>query len=191
MKMKLLEVKHRAEWRDWLAANHDKIAEVWLVFYKKSTGTTSIDYNDSVEEALCYGWIDSIIKKLDDKRYAHKFTPRKENSVWSPSNKNRVERLIEAGLMTEDGMRLIEAAKRSGKWDLPQEKPQISLAMPEDFINALRNNFIAGEIFNQLSTTNQNQYLTWINTAKRPETREKRIKESIQLLAEGKKLGLK
>ena len=189
--MKTVVVKNRAEWRAWLTANHDKEAEVWLVYYKKKIGKTCVEYGASVEEALCYGWVDSIIKKLDDTKYARKFTPRKESSKWSPSNKKRVEQLIREGLMTEHGLQKVEAAKRTGNWDSPVQKPKLTFEMPAEFAEALRNNKRAQETFRKLAPTYQKQYLGWIEVAKRPETKEKRIKESIRLLAEGKKLGLK
>ena len=189
--MEIVKVKNRAEWRAWLAANYDKETKVWLVYYKKKTGKTAVEYGASVEEALCYGWIDSIIKKLDDTKYARKFTPRRESSKWSPSNKKRAERLIREGLMTEHGLKKVEAAKRSGNWDKPVQKPELTYEMPAEFAEALRKNERAKETFEGLAPTYQKQYLGWIEVAKRPETREKRIKESIRLLAKGKKLGLK
>lgn len=189
--MKTVEAKDRAEWRAWLAANHDKETEVWLVYYKKGTGKASVAYGASVEEALCYGWVDSIIKSLDDTKYARKFTPRKENSQWSPSNIKRVEKMMREGLMTEHGLRLVEAAKRTGQWDAPTQKPALTYEMPAAFTEALRNNAKAQETFDNLAPTYQKQYLAWIETAKRAETKEKRIKESIQLLEKGGKLGLR
>ena len=189
--MKTVEAKNRAEWRTWLAAHHDKEAEIWLVHYKKETGKASVDYEASVGEALCYGWIDSIIKKLDEMKYARKFTPRKDDSKWSPSNKKRVEKLLKEGLMTEHGLQKVEAAKCSGKWDAPDQRPRLTFEMPAEFAEALRKNKKAQETFEKLAPTYQKQYLGWIEVAKRPETRQKRIKESIRLLAEGKKLGLK
>ena len=145
----------------------------------------------SVEEALCYGWIDSIIKKIDETKYARKFTPRKDDSKWSPSNKKRVEKLIREGLMTEYGLQKVEAAKRSGRWDDPAQRPELTFEMSAEFAEALSKNKRARETFENLSPSHQKQYLGWIEVAKRPETREKRIRESIRLLAEGKKLGLK
>ena len=189
--MKTVEVKHRAEWRAWLAAHHDKEAEVWLVYCKKETGKETIDYETSVEEGLCYGWVDSIIKKIDETKYARKFTPRKDDSKWSPSNKKRVEKLIREGQMTEHGLQKVEAAKQSGKWDAPDQRPKLTFEVSAEFTEALSKNKRARETFENLSPSHQKQYLGWIEVAKRPETREKRIQESIQLLAAGKKLGLK
>lgn len=189
--MKILDVKNRAEWRNWLAANHDKETEVWLVFDKKKTGKQSIEYEASLEEALCYGWIDSIIKNVDDSKYIRKFTPRKTNSKWSLVNKKLVDQLITDGLMTEHGLKKVEAARQSGQWENPTTKPQMKFEIPAEFVEALQKNKRARDFFDKLAPTYQMQYIRWIEVAKRPETREKRINESIQLLAEGKKLGLK
>lgn len=189
--MKTVEVKNRAEWREWLIANHENEAEVWFVYYKKKTGRSTVEYGASVEEALCYGWVDSIIKKVDDTKYVRKFTPRKEDSNWSPSNIERVERLISEGLMTEHGLEKVEAAKRAGNWDKPIQKPKLQFEMPAEFAEALKGNKRALKTFENLAPSYQKQYLGWIEVAKRPETKEKRIQESIRLLAEGRKLGLK
>jgi len=189
--MKTVDVKNRADWRAWLAAHHDKETEIWLIYHKKETGVASIDYESSVEEALCYGWVDSIIKKIDEMKYARKFTPRKDDSKWSPSNIKRVKKLLKEGLMTEHGLQKMEAAKRSGKWDDPVQRPELSFEIQPEFAQALKNNKQAKETFENLALTYQKQYLGWIEVAKRPETRHKRIEESVRLLAEGKKLRLK
>ena len=189
--MKTVEVRDRAAWRAWLAKNHDKEDEVWLVCYKKHTGKKSLEYDATVEEALCYGWIDSIIKKLGDERYARKLTPRKENSRWSPSNRKRVERMIKEGLVTEHGQKKVDAARQSGNWDSPAQPPKLTFEMAADLATALTKDKKAAKTFRDLAPTYQKQYLGWIEVAKRPETRDRRIKESIRLLAQGKKLGLK
>jgi len=189
--MKLVYVKDRAEWRAWLEANHHRETEIWLVYNKKGTGKASIPYNDSVEEALCFGWIDSIIKKLDESQYVRKFTPRKADSQWSSLNIRRVEKMVAAGLMTPHGMRLVEAAKASGRWEKPVDKPQLDFEPHPAFETALKQNPKARETFENLAPTYQKQYLGWIEVARREDTRQKRIKESIHLLEQGKKLGLR
>ncbi len=178
------------EWRKWLTKSHNKVDELWLIFYKKETGKPSIDYEDAVEEALCFGWIDSIIKKIDEERYVRKFTPRKDKSVWSESNKKRVKKVIKEGRMTEYGLSKIKAAKKSGKWyeDL---KPDISFNMPTDFEKTLRKNKKAKDNFQKLSPSHRKDYIGWIVTAKREKTIQKRIEESIKMLKQGKKLRLK
>jgi len=189
--MKTVEAKNRAEWRTWLSKHHDKEVEIWLVYYKKGTGVASIDYNSSIEEALCYGWVDSIIKKIDEIKYARKFTPRKDDSKWSPSNIKRVNKLQKDGLMTEHGLQKVEAAKQSGKWYKPVRGSELSFKMHPEFAEGLKRNAKAKETFDNLAPTYQKQYLGWIEVAKQAGTREKRIKESVRLLERGEKLGLK
>ncbi len=189
--MEQVELITRDEWRAWLKDNHASKSEIWLVYNKKGTGKPSISYGASVEEALCFGWIDSIIKKLDETRYVRKFTPRSENSNWSALNIKRAEKMIKAGLMTQHGKRLIEAAKANGKWDKPIQKPILNFKLHEDFKKALQQNKAAKETFDNLAPTYQKQYIGWIQVAKQETTRQKRIDESIQLLEQGKKLGLR
>ncbi|MBN1766447.1 MAG: YdeI/OmpD-associated family protein [Sedimentisphaerales bacterium] len=188
--MKELYVKTRAQWRGWLSKNHEKSLGVWLVFYKKGTGKATLDYEDAVEEALCFGWVDSIIKKLDDQRYARKVTPRKARSRWSALNKKRVKKVIKEGLMTKAGLAKIEQAKKSGVWQQP-DRPQISGEVPEELAEALKKNKKAKAFFDQLAPTYRKQFIGWIAMAKRQETKERRVKEAITLLAKGQKLGMK
>lgn len=178
------------DWRKWLKQNHRGGDEIWLVFYKKGTGKQTLDYGSALDEALCFGWIDSLIKKIDDTKYARKFTPRNEVSKWSESNKKRVARLIKDGRMTKAGLAVVKAAKANGCWDKPDRPPAVT-EVPSEFLAALKQNKAARENFNQLAPSHQKQYTMWIATAKRPETREKRIKEAIVLLEKGQKLGLK
>jgi len=191
MVMNTLTLINRQAWRDWLAAHHATQSEIWLVYYKVNSGIQSIPYEASVEEALCFGWIDSLIKKLDEDRYARKFTPRKENSQWSAINIRRAKKMLEAGLMTEHGLRLVEIARQNGQWDQPVQKPKIKFGIHPEFKAALEQSPTARQTFEGLSPTDQQQYLTWIALAKREDTRNKRVLESIQLLERGQKLGLK
>jgi uncharacterized protein YdeI (YjbR/CyaY-like superfamily) len=188
--MELNYSKTPAEWREWLQKNYDRSTGVWLVFHKKESGQASIDYEDAVNEALCFGWIDSIIKKIDEQQYARKFTPRNDNSKWSASNKVRIEKLINSGRMTEIGLAKIEAAKNNGQWEKTYQ-PRPKIEIPPEFEDALGKNKQANEFYNQLKPTFQKQFILWIITAKRPETKDKRIKESIELLEKGQQLGLK
>lgn len=189
--MKTIYLKNRAEWRAWLLENHNQFTEIWLVYYKKDAGKPSIDYDASVEEALCFGWIDSIIKKLDEEKYVRKFTPRKDGNQWSELNKKRVEKILCEGLMTEHGMKKIEAARQNGSWDQSEQRPVLKFDMLPEFAEALQKNKKAKEAFNQMAWTHQKQYLGWIESAKRRDTVEKRISESISRLEQGEKLGLK
>jgi uncharacterized protein YdeI (YjbR/CyaY-like superfamily) len=189
--VKHVHVTTRGQWRRWLADNHDQEKDgVWLDFHKKGTGRPSLEYEESVEEALCFGWIDSIIKRIDDEKYCRKFTPRKDASVWSNSNKRRVEKIIKEGRMTEFGRAKVDAAKRSGRWEL-DPRPVISVDIPQELSEALARDQRARNFFEKLAPTYQKQFIGWIVTAKRDETRAKRLKESLALLASGEKLGLK
>jgi uncharacterized protein YdeI (YjbR/CyaY-like superfamily) len=111
-----LYVTDRESWRAWLRQNHDRNKEVWLIYYRKHAGKPSILYDDSVEEALCFGWVDSVIKKIDDEKFARKFTPRTSRSRWSEANKKRVEKMIKEGRMTKTGLAIVSDAKDSGQW---------------------------------------------------------------------------
>ncbi len=181
--------KDRHEWRSWLEKNHDKTSELWLVFYKVKTRKKSIKYEEAVEEALCYGWIDSIVKRIDDEKHMQKYTPRKENSNWSASNKERVIKLISDGSMTDFGLRKIEAAKQNGSWN-KLDSVDIRIETPPDLEQAFKSNKSAKQKFEELSPSRKKQFLWWIQSAKRDITRERRINETIRMLLENKKLGL-
>ena len=184
-------IQTRAAWRRWLAANHDRTpAGIWLGFKKGEAAKAWLTYDEAVEEALCFGWIDSIIKRVDDETYVRKFTPRKADSLWSRLNKERIARLIAAGRMTPHGLALVEAARRSGTWDR-DPRAGLSFEAPAEFTAALAQKAKAQAFFDQLSPTCRRHFLGWIASAKRPETRARRINEAISLLAAGRKLGMK
>ena len=150
---KTLYVASRAEWRSWLAANHASESEVWLIFYKAHSGQPSLPYEDSVEEALCFGWIDSLIQKIDEDKYARKFTPRKPDSVWSPTNKRRVAKVIREGRMTPAGM-----SKITYPLDAPiEERPRPSLELPAHIEQVLRSDAQAWGKFRQAPALAQAQ----------------------------------
>lgn len=188
--MKQLQVKNSVEWRKWLSLNHNKVDGVWLVFLKGKEKMNSLDYEKAVEDALCYGWIDSIIKKLDEEKYVRKFTPRKDKSRWSDLNKSRVKKLIKEKKMTPVGLAKIEAAKKNGFWNKPIES-YADFELPKEFKTALRKNAKAENFFNSLAPSYKKYFIGWISTAKKEETRAARIKESVKLLSAGKKLGMK
>ncbi len=185
-----LLVTNKDEWRTWLKKNHDIKKGVWLVFYRKHTGKSSVRYDDAVEEALCFGWIDSIIKKIDDEKFARKFTPRKGQSRWSELNKKRARKMMKAGKMAEVGMMKIRDAEKSGEWfkATPAKK---ELAVPLYMTEALTANKKAQEFFDSLARSYKRNYVGWITSAKREETRKKRLTEAIRLLEQGEKLGMK
>lgn len=180
--------KNRQEWRSWLEKNHDKEAELWLVFYKVKVKKQSIKYEEAVQEALCFGWIDSIVKRIDDEKHMQKYTPRKVNSNWSASNKARVENLIQQGLVTDAGLHAIEIAKENGSWNR-LDSVDIRIEIPRDLKDAFAKNRKAKERYDQLAPSRKKQYLWWIESAKREATREKRIKETIRLLVANKSPG--
>jgi len=188
--MEQLYVKTAKEWREWLKKNNDVIRGVWLVFYKKDSGKPTISYEDALDEALCYGWIDSIIKKIDDIKYIRKFTIRNENSKWSEINKKKVEALIKQKRMTNFGLCKIEAAKQNRRW-YENDRPEINSVNRDEFEAALNKNKSAKDNFNKLAPSFQKQYILWISAAKQMSTKEKRIKESISLLERALKLGIK
>ena len=180
-----LDVATRQEWREWLQEHHDAKHEVWLVFHKRHTGVTTIGYDDAVEEALCFGWIDSIVRRLDDDLYARKFTPRKANSRWSTINRRRYADLESRGLLAAPGLKR-PPTSRSG--DAP--RPSVS-ELPPYIEETLKTNPHAWQFFEQLAPSYRRAYIGWIDSAKRLDTKEKRLREALGLLAAGKKLGLK
>ena len=182
--MKSVDARTPDQWRKWLTDHHDSESEVWLVFHKRHTGSRSIDYGDAVDEALCFGWVDSLIKRLDNNRYAIKVTPRKPTSKWSDINRKRWNELKATGLLAPAGL---AAAPTANRYAAHPPIPKL----PAYIAKAIKTNIKAWQFFQQLAPTYQRDFVVWIHMAKRPETREKRIRESIALLAAGKKLGLK
>jgi uncharacterized protein YdeI (YjbR/CyaY-like superfamily) len=181
MKKKLFQ--DRNKWRSWLEKNHDKEHEIWLMFYKVKTDKESIKYEEAVEEALCFGWIDSVVKRIDDEKHMQKYTPRKDKSNWSAKNKIRVEKLIQEGFMTEHGLRKIEIAKQNGSWNR-LDSVDIRIETPQDLKDALELHNMARKKYIKLPPSRKKQFLWWIESAKRDETREKRIRETIRMLLE-------
>jgi uncharacterized protein YdeI (YjbR/CyaY-like superfamily) len=179
-----LELRSRPQWRQWLEKHHASSPGIWLVFHKEHTGVRSIPYEDSVREALCFGWIDSLIKRLDDDRFARKFTPRKPTSRWSDINRRRWADLEAEGLLAPAG---VTAAPTDNRY---APKPTIP-ELPRYIAKAFKANAKAWRFFQGLAPTYRHHFVAWIHIAKRPETREARIRDSIALLAAGKKLGLK
>jgi uncharacterized protein YdeI (YjbR/CyaY-like superfamily) len=183
--IKLLEVRTPQQWRNWLQEHQSSESEVWLVFHKRHRGSEGISYDDSVKQALCFGWIDSIVRRLDDDRYARKFTPRKRDSRWSTINRRRYAHLKARGLLTASGL---ERAPTSRNGDVPQ--PSVSVT-PQCIEKRLKSNARAWEYFKLLAPSYQRTYIGWIDSAKRKETKERRLREAVNSMAAGKKLGLK
>ncbi len=169
----------RQEWREWLAENFDNSDGIWFVYFKKHTKKPLVTYEESVEEALCFGWIDSVARKFDEERSRLLFTPRKPKSVWSKPNKERVERVFTNGLMTEIGLQKIENAKLDGSWDALNASD--NLEIQEDLLEALEENNIAFDNFDKFTNGVKKVILSWIYGAKTAETRAKRIKVTVSM----------
>jgi uncharacterized protein YdeI (YjbR/CyaY-like superfamily) len=172
--------------------NHESEQVVWLIHYKKHTGKPSLPYNDAVEEALCFGWIDSLVRRIDEERYMQKYTPRKKKSTWSKHNVRRVEKMIAEGKMKSRGMELYDFARENGLLpDMDEDKGKGLPEAPDYLKQAMELNPAAEKNFNNLAPTYKLQFVGWISDAKKEETRRRRLKEAIDLLAAGKKLGMK
>ncbi len=171
--------KTRAQWRAWLKKNHLSSAGVWFVYFKKETGKRKFTYADAVEEALCFGWVDSLPRKLDAERSKLLFTPRKPKSVWSALNKQRVARLIADGLMTPAGLAKIEAAQRDGSWNTLDASD--NLEIPADLATALANNKTAKKNFQAFPRSAKRAILYWLTNAKRESTRQARLTKLVTM----------
>ena len=179
-----LDVRTRAAWRRWLAKHHASSPGIWLVRHKQHSGVTTMPYEDVVCEALCYGWIDSLVRRLDDDRFAIKVTPRKPTSKWSGINRKRWKQLQSDGRLAPPGLAAAPTAHRyAARPTIPE--------LPAYIATAFKSNPKAWRFFQSLARTYRRNFVVWIHTAKRPETRARRIRESIRLLAAGEKLGLK
>jgi uncharacterized protein YdeI (YjbR/CyaY-like superfamily) len=189
-KSKSLYVTNRDDWRSWLKENHRTQKEVWLIYFKRHTGKPRIPYDDAVEEAICFGWIDTTVKRLDDQKYAQKFTPRSEKSKWSELNKRRAKKMIKQGRMTQAGLGKFEQAgkqkNKEAEGKPPGKKPEI---LPE-LKKALSANKKALDNFNNFAPSYRRLYVAWILDAKRQETRDKRIQQVVERSAENVKPGM-
>jgi uncharacterized protein YdeI (YjbR/CyaY-like superfamily) len=183
--LKTLEVRTADDWRAWLRDHHDRDSEVWLVFNKRKTGHASIAYLDALDEALCFGWIDSLLRRLDDARYARKFTPRKPDSQWSDTNRRRYAALEASGRVMPPGRARPPTDRRAVS---PRSRP---LTVPSYMNEELDRHPAARRNFDQLPPSHRRNYIAWIDSAKQHETKMRRLGESIRMLTTGKRLGLK
>ena len=177
--------RSNAEWRQWLSENGDSEKSVWLIMYHKNSGTPGIQYSESIEEALCFGWIDSKANKRDEHSSYLFFTPRKAKSKWSKINKERIEKMTAKGLMTPAGQALIDLAKKNGTWDALTDAD--NGVMPEDLQAAFKQNPIAWDNFENFTASAKRLTLEWIMDAKRAETRNQRITKTIDLAEKNQK----
>jgi len=173
-----------AAYRKWLTANHRQSEGIWLRIFKKDSGTTSVTYAEALDEALCYGWIDGQKQKHDDESWLQKFTPRRARSGWSKVNTQHAERLIQAGRMRAAGQAQVDAAKQDGRWQAAYDSPS-KAAVPDDFLAALRKNAQAQAFFDSLNKANRYAIAYRLQTAKKPETRQKRMEMILGMMANG------
>jgi uncharacterized protein YdeI (YjbR/CyaY-like superfamily) len=179
--LKKLQPRSRAAWRAWLDKHHGTSQGIWLVYAKKHTGLPTLSYEDAVQEALCFGWIDSLMKSIDDRFHMQWFTPRKPKSAWSESNKARLVTLTKAGLMTPAGLAAVAAAKKSGSWSAYDEVDKLTI--PPELKRAFNTNPDAKKNWATYTPSAQRSFLHMVNNAKRPETREKYAQRVIDLVA--------
>jgi uncharacterized protein YdeI (YjbR/CyaY-like superfamily) len=178
---KRLYVATREEWRRWLEKNHNHATEIWLLFPKKASGKTRLPYDEAVEEALCFGWIDGIVKPIDEKLYAQRYSPRRPGSNWSELNRRRFAKMLCDGKITEAGM-----AKPPNKRERPATPNEIGDTVPAYIRKAMRENEPAWTNFRSLAPSYRRRYVFWINHAKKEETKQKRLREAIEALVRNK-----
>lgn len=173
------QAKTRSSWRSWLKKNHQAKDSIWLIIYKKESGVPSVYYPEAVEEALCFGWIDSLANKRDEKSYYQFFSKRKPKSNWSKINKLRVAKLIEKDLMMPKGLEMVELARETGTWTKLEEVDEIII--PQDLKKLFNKNTLAFKNWNGFAKSSRRAILEWILNAKKDETRQKRLKETVEL----------
>ena len=178
--------RDRVDWRNWLEKNHERENQVWMIHYRKHSSKRGVTLEEAVEEAICFGWIDGKLKKIDDGKYALRYSPRKANSVWSQINRERAERLIESGRMTESGLVKIEDAKKFGHWFNAYTNKDKE-RMPSDLRKALVKDYRAWGNFQNFANTYRNMYIGWVNGAKTDITRKKRIDKVVEQSLQNKK----
>jgi len=174
-----MSFQSRDEWRAWLAENHETAREAWLVHPKKASGLTGLRYEEAVEEALCFGWIDGRLRALDGERFSLRYSPRRRGSIWSDSNKRRVARLTEEGRMTAAGLAAVAEAKESGEWDAATAREDVTV-IPDDLLQELTR-LGAVDAFTGWSASRRKQYLYWLSSAKRAGTRQKRLSAIVEM----------
>ncbi len=177
------EFLDRKEWRMWLEENHSSKKEIWVIIHKKKSGKKGLKYQEAVEEAICLGWIDSKMQSIDANRFRLRFSPRRKTSIWSKNNKETAEKMIQAGKMTQAGFRTINEAKRNGKWDSAYSS-KVSSTIPSDLAKALKENELAWKNFKKFSNSTKFQYIYWVESAKRDDTRRKRIIDVVKRAAQ-------
>ncbi len=182
----ILAFKTQVSLEKWLKKNHSTSDGVWLKIHKKGSGIPTVSYTQAVNEALCYGWIDGLLNPLYEKAYMIRFTPRRSKSIWSKKNIEKVTRLINEGKMKPAGLKEIESAKADGRWDQAYDSPS-NIEMPDDFLKSLSKIPKAKKFYLTLNKANTYAIAWRLQTAKKPETREKRMKTILEMLSKGEK----
>lgn len=182
----VITCKTQKEWHNWLDKNHSELNGAWLRFFKKTSAIKSVNYKEAIDEALCYGWIDGQSNSLDENSWIQKFTPRRVKSIWSKRNIENISRLEKEGRMKPAGLKAVEDAKKDGRWGRAYDSP-VNMKTPEDFLKALSKNKKAVAFFNTLNKTNTFAIGWRLQTAKKPETREKRMKAILEMLKKGER----
>ena len=183
-----LRFADRKEWRAWLRKNHGKSKEQWVLFYKKHTGKPGLEYEAAVEEALCYGWIDGTLKRVDGEKHVIRFTPRRKRSVWAVSNKRRVRKLMKAGKMTKSGLALLEGVDISDEAIEAEEREHRNPTLPVWMEKEIKTNEKAWKNYQALPPSHRKQYLWWLTSAKREDTQKRRLEQAMGMLEEGKRV---
>ena len=186
IELPVIHFESAADLNEWLDKNHKESSGIWLRIFKKNSGVLSVNYDQALDEALCFGWIDGQVKTYDDQSYIQRFTPRRSGSIWSKRNIEHISRLKNEGRMRPAGMKEAEAAKADGRWDNSYDSPS-NMTIPEDFMNELSKDQATAEFFNKLNKTNKYAIAWRLQTAKKPETRAKRMKAIIEMLSKGQK----
>lgn len=189
--LEMVYPEDRKAWRNWLQKNYQQPAGIWLIYYKVGKSKPRLPYNDIVEECLCFGWIDGLARKLDDERSMILITPRKPKSVWSDANKERVKLLLSNGLMTTAGLEKIETAKKNGSWDAltASDEAAKNNQLPQDLQKAFKGKKAALANFKAFASSTRKQFLSWIDSAKTAETRNKRLLQTVLMSEANKKPG--
>ena len=173
----------REHWRQWLEDNHSSRKEVWVIIHKKKSAKKGLKYQEAVEEAICFGWIDSKMQSINAERFRQRFSPRRKNSIWSRNNKERAEKMIRTGKMMESGFETVNEAKRNGKWNAAYSSKR-GATIPSDLAEALKENEVAWNNFNRFSNSVKFQYVYWVKAAKKEETRRRRVVDVVKMAAQ-------
>lgn len=186
----VLDFRDAAAWRRWLERNHGRSNGEWVYLYKKDASRTGLSYPAALDEALCFGWIDGMVRAVDDDRYRQRWTPRRKGSIWSAVNRDKVKRLMAEGRMAEPGLAAVKAAKKTGAWQAAYSSRRARPEAPADLLAALREIPEADANFLAWAPSHRTAYVAWVLDAKKPETRQRRIAAVVRCAQENRKPGM-